>query len=362
MYLNHRVKKTDFLKLVNFNRLQRNLKPIKSSTTVFNRARPANRKSHQAKRHLGLGLFCSKKPPKAESNENELTHHQRAHKRNIIIHKCSIEKEGDEFTSVISSDDKAYVCPQTSTRMQGARKLQIFRPTDSETARVLPRYDFPESMINCTPGAHRIMEKTVKKIDDKEEILFTEDDTVVFTRPKYYVGNTDSVWASELLRLRYEEPILFVAKKLSKSTSNDYKKILILLNDKIHHYLDSSEKEDVMKRTDNMSNCKHREHELCRLKSLGLTLTYACDLFELQEQAFCPQEIEILKECFNRVSSVYNLIVCLKNSLENEPDKTSIWECIQHLMSQMKELLCLIKNQLPVFALSSLLMVDQVLV
>ena len=75
IYLNHRVKKMDF------NRLQRNLKPIKSSTTVFNRARPANKRSHQAKRYLGLGLFCGKKPPKVESNENELTHHQRAYKK-----------------------------------------------------------------------------------------------------------------------------------------------------------------------------------------------------------------------------------------------------------------------------------------
>ena len=57
MYLHHRVKKADFLKLANYNRLARGLKPIKSATTVYNRGKPKYRNSIQARRHLGLGLF-----------------------------------------------------------------------------------------------------------------------------------------------------------------------------------------------------------------------------------------------------------------------------------------------------------------
>ena len=134
-----------------------------------------------AKRHVGLGLFCCKKPPKAESIDNELTHHQRAHKRNVIVNNCSAKGEQYEFTSVISSDDKAYVCPQTGTGVQSARNLKVFQPAKSSSARVLPKYDFPVSMANCTPGAHRIMEKKVVEIDGKEEIQLTKDDTLVFT-------------------------------------------------------------------------------------------------------------------------------------------------------------------------------------
>ena len=76
MYTGWRVKKRDFLKLVNYHRLQRGKHLIKSATTVHNRGRPRNKRSIQAKQHVGMGLFCTKKPPKAESNENELTHHQ----------------------------------------------------------------------------------------------------------------------------------------------------------------------------------------------------------------------------------------------------------------------------------------------
>ena len=53
MYTGHRVKKNDFLKLVNYNRLQRGLKTIKSATTVYNNRRLQNKRSSQSKTHLG---------------------------------------------------------------------------------------------------------------------------------------------------------------------------------------------------------------------------------------------------------------------------------------------------------------------
>eukprot|EP00794_Sanderia_malayensis_P009595 gene9595-10582_t len=164
MYTNHRVKKRDFIKLVNYHRHQRNLKPIRSSTTVYNRSRPRNKVSKQAKLHLGLGLFCAKKPPKTEKNENELTHHQRAHKKNIINFLCDAEREEDaKYVVEISMDDKAYLCPGTSTGMSGARSLKIYQPSNDEEARKLPKYDFPVAMVNVTPSGYRIMEKRVKK-------------------------------------------------------------------------------------------------------------------------------------------------------------------------------------------------------
>jgi hypothetical protein len=39
MYLNHRVKKKYFLRIVNFSRKGRDLPPIKSATTAYNRSR-----------------------------------------------------------------------------------------------------------------------------------------------------------------------------------------------------------------------------------------------------------------------------------------------------------------------------------
>ena len=43
MYTKYRVKKKEFVKLVNYHRHKRNLCPSKSSTTVHNRSRPCNK-------------------------------------------------------------------------------------------------------------------------------------------------------------------------------------------------------------------------------------------------------------------------------------------------------------------------------
>ena len=85
MYLNHRVKKRHVLSLVNYNLLQRGKKVIRSATTVYNRSRPNNIRSNEAKRHRGKWLFCCKKPPKTEDDSVETTHHQRAHVKNAKL-------------------------------------------------------------------------------------------------------------------------------------------------------------------------------------------------------------------------------------------------------------------------------------
>ena len=84
MYLNHKVKKKDFLRIVNFSHKCRDLPLIKSATTAYNRSRPKSKRSLQAKRICGLGLFCCKNPPKAEDNSGILTHFCRSLKKNII--------------------------------------------------------------------------------------------------------------------------------------------------------------------------------------------------------------------------------------------------------------------------------------
>ena len=120
----------------NYHRHKRNLYPIKSSTNVHNHSRPCNRRSKQPKLHVGLGQFCAKKPPKTENDVNELTHHQQAHKKNIIHLFCDAERE-DEARHVveISMDDKAYPCQGASTGMSGARNQEIYQPSNNEKGR-----------------------------------------------------------------------------------------------------------------------------------------------------------------------------------------------------------------------------------
>ena len=88
LYTGQRVKKKNPLSIANYRLAQRGKKLIKSATTVYNRARPRNKRSFQAKRHCGKGLFCWKKPPKGEENTNENTHlpasTRQKHKKTIL--------------------------------------------------------------------------------------------------------------------------------------------------------------------------------------------------------------------------------------------------------------------------------------
>ena len=158
-------------------------------------------KKFTGKKHLGLGLFCAKKPPKAENNDNELTHHQRAHKKNILLAMCDLQKKEDpscRHNLIISQDDKAYICPGTSTGMASVRNQKVFQSVDENVSRKLPKYDFPRSMLNITPGTHRFMEKEVCTVENKEEIKIVNDQTIVFVWPKYFFGSSALVCENEM--------------------------------------------------------------------------------------------------------------------------------------------------------------------
>ena len=103
MYVNQRVKKRDLLNIANYKLLQLGRKLIKSSTTVYNRSRPRNVRSLQAKRHLGNWLFCFEKPPKAEDESNENTHYQRVHINNSKMNFFSLRNEEPKDLCMIES-------------------------------------------------------------------------------------------------------------------------------------------------------------------------------------------------------------------------------------------------------------------
>lgn len=162
MYTNNkRVKKKNILSIANYRLFQRGKKLIRSATTVYNRARPKNKRTIQAKRQLGKGLFCWKKPPKGEECSNENTHYQRAHVKNIKRRFFSAKSsETKKFCFMRSTDDKAYLRPGTSEGFEKARNIRILTVSDEEKARQLPKYDWPEKLVYVTPGSHIIFTKS----------------------------------------------------------------------------------------------------------------------------------------------------------------------------------------------------------
>lgn len=90
----------------------RDLLNIKSVSSITTRARATNKRSQQAKRHLGKGLWCSKKPPKTEDRGNECTHPKR--KQVQLAKEEFFSGDNANGSLCISMDDKAYLRPETS--------------------------------------------------------------------------------------------------------------------------------------------------------------------------------------------------------------------------------------------------------
>ena len=156
MYTNRRVKGRDLLSIANHHLRQRGKKKIKSATTAWNRSAPRNKRFRQAKLHLGKGLFCMKKNTK--SWRQRQCKHSPSKKpcqkcwNAALLWRCQICYVGVNWY-------KAYVhlVHQKDLKMQGTKKIL----TTCDTARHLPKYDWPEKMVYQTPAAHRIMEKEV---------------------------------------------------------------------------------------------------------------------------------------------------------------------------------------------------------
>ena len=170
LYMNHRVKERDMLKIVNYRRAEKGLRPLQSISTILARGKAKRARSIQAKRHKGRSLFCCKKPPKTKDKQNKLTHHQRTHVKNAIFNFC-YKSEDRKFSFIKSIDDKAYVRPVTSVGLRDVKKSGIYQPTDSNAARKLPKYDWVNQQVYTTPSTHRIFTKEPHKSMMKRNLL-----------------------------------------------------------------------------------------------------------------------------------------------------------------------------------------------
>lgn len=265
LYTNRRVKKRDLLNIANFRLMQKGKTPLKSSTTTYNRSRPRSLRAVQAKRHIGKGLFCFKKPPKAEDCSNENTHYQRAHVKNIKMSFFSRKKAGESKLCFMRSvDDKAYIRPGTSEGLEKTRNLKILTSADIEHARKLPCYDWPVKLVYITPGSHTIFTKEgLVEEDGKETLLTAEDRHFVFVRPKAVIPSTGSVWASETVHLRHTYPDEFEVSAPESKYSYAFRVCCAQIHDSLFLYCDMSEDEDIKKVT-NTEACAFRKYEVTR--------------------------------------------------------------------------------------------------
>lgn len=244
MYTNRRVKSRDLLNIANYRLSKKGKALLKSATTVWNRSKPRRQNTIQASRHVGKGLFCTKKPPKAEDTDNVNTHHQRAHVKNVQQFFFETP-ESTKLNLIHSMDDKAYVRPGTSEGFEKTRNIKILT-VNGDGARQLPKYDWPEQKMYQTPTAHRIMEKNLEYVNEQPTLVTTKDTHIVFVRPKAFVDSSGSTWASETVRLRAEEPDIFEFSHPDKGgLSREVRSMCAHMHDILYLYNDMTMEKDI---------------------------------------------------------------------------------------------------------------------
>ena len=166
LYADHRVKRKDLKNLANYNLSLRGKKLIESSTTVMNRGKPSNIRSHAAKAHIGNALFCTKRPPKTGENDTISTHRQRAHIKNIK--HCIFDENLKNNSMYISMDDKAYLRPGTDVGFRVVKNRKLYDVTEDSLQKRLPQHDFCNPDLYQTPSSFRLVEGHLQSIDGSQ--------------------------------------------------------------------------------------------------------------------------------------------------------------------------------------------------
>ena len=230
-----------------------------------------------------------------------------------------------------STDDKAYLRPGTSEGFDKARNLRILILSDHTKARKLPKYDWPEQMVYVTPGSHRVFTKS-SVMNETEEKLITEDDRhYVFVRPKAIVGSSGTVWASETVRLRHEDPSAFEVDEPTPGSpqySLGFRKCCARLHDDLFLYYDMTESDDLDKISgETGSNCKFFTYEKERAEHLKLridNLLQFCEDTEMSEHnraLFASQIIPVTKRILDAIDDLFKEEV---DSIEKDARKDRI--------------------------------------
>jgi len=165
-----------------------------------------------------------------------------------------------EHSLLISMDDKAYLRPGTDVGVRDTKAGVIYDACEPEKQKQLPQHDFNQAEVNQTPASFRFIRQHTEKIEEKEELISNQDQSVVIIRPKHYIGSCGSVWTSDYMRLSHELPMLFQeASSGNIDYSIEFRKLVTFSHDVVFYFVDLTMK-DVICATP-QTGCQHYCYE-----------------------------------------------------------------------------------------------------
>ena len=128
----------------------------------------------------------------------------------------------------------------------------------------------------------------MEEIENKNNLVNDNDQTIAIIRPKYYIGSSGSVWASDYLRICHEQPSLFQESRQS-AISNTLNKFVCHIHDILFYFVEITMKKDVQSATTEPS-CPFRKYEEEKLEWLLQEIEVAVLAWREEKEGIPEQE------------------------------------------------------------------------
>ena len=142
----------------------------------------------------------------------------------------------------------------------------------------MPQHDFSEPKLHQTraPSSFRFIRGNVEKIGDEQRFVHTEDQTVVTVSPKYFIGSSGSVRASDLLKIKWDFPQLFVQEVQTDdehTSALSVRKLCGRVHNILFYFKDCTLESDILCMS-NVPVCPFRQYEEEKLNCLDRTFEH----------------------------------------------------------------------------------------
>ena len=165
-----------------------------------------------------------------------------------------------------------------------------------------------------------------------------EDESICVMRPKYFLGSSGTVWASEDRRLRYEKPHLYEVRSAEAKTaiSSKLHGIAVHIRDKTIHFQVQTLVEDILNVTEHEA-CPHRTYEIERLDSYHIHLSDSEKEMRINIFESTIYENERAKCLTEAIQKTKNKVEETKQVLDSRDisDLTSLYESLSRECSSL---------------------------
>lgn len=154
-------------------------------------------------------------------------------------------------------------------------------------------------------------------VDNEESVKTCDQQTIVLTKPKYFVGSSGTVWASHLMDIKHKEPSLYEAEIPPDWQSKPFRSVMSTLHDNLQYFTDQFDDDDLQLIKDDDPSCPIRSYEVRKVQTFEARIDgHQTKIEEISEDS-CEMEIAALKRIASKLNVLQECIVSYRENLND---------------------------------------------